>query len=84
MLFILEREKKKKKKLTSLWSIKLHYKFIQSTQNGDFMLTLDAEQTRLRSIPAVNQNIEQHSNLQSMLISNQLVWGSFQSIGALV
>ena len=28
--------------LTSLWSIKLHYKFIESSQDGDLMLTLNA------------------------------------------
>ena len=33
----------KRKTLTSLWSKKLHYKFIQSTEDGDFILALDAE-----------------------------------------
>lgn len=34
---------REKNKLTSLWSIKLHYKLIKSAQNCDFMLTLNAE-----------------------------------------
>lgn len=29
--------------LTSLWSIKLHYKFIEPTEDGDFMFALNAE-----------------------------------------
>ena len=29
--------------LTSLWSVKLHYEFVESTQDCDFMLTLNAE-----------------------------------------
>lgn len=36
--------------LTSLWSIKLHYKFIESTKNGDFMLALDAERLLRRMV----------------------------------
>lgn len=29
--------------LTSLWSKKLYYKFVESTEDGDFMLAFDAE-----------------------------------------
>lgn len=46
----MSREKKKLKKknayervLTSLWSIKLHYKFIESSQDRNLMLTLNAK-----------------------------------------
>lgn len=35
-------KKLKEENLTSLWSKKLHYKFIESTEDGDFMLALDA------------------------------------------
>ena len=33
---------RKENTLTSLLSEKLHYKFIESTEDGDFMLALDA------------------------------------------
>lgn len=32
---------KKREALTSLWSKKLHYKFIEATEDGDFMLALN-------------------------------------------
>lgn len=41
-----------RKTLTSLWSEKLHYKFIQSAEDCDFMLALDAVWP-LRRIKAV-------------------------------
>lgn len=34
--------KRTRETLTSLWSEKLHYKFIESTKDGDFMFALDA------------------------------------------
>lgn len=37
-----QTKKLKGENLTSLWSKKLHYKFIESTEDGDFMLALDA------------------------------------------
>lgn len=37
-----QNKKLKEENLTSLWSKKLHYKFIESTEDGDFMLALDA------------------------------------------
>lgn len=34
----------KRETLTSLWSKKLHYKFIESTEDGDFMLALNTDE----------------------------------------
>lgn len=39
---ILSYKKKEREALTSLWSKKLYYKFVESTEDGDFVLALDA------------------------------------------
>lgn len=39
---ILSYKKKEREALTSLGSKKLYYKFIESTEDGDFMLAFDA------------------------------------------
>lgn len=39
---IKKNNNQKTETLTSLWSEKLHYKFVESTEDGDFMLALDA------------------------------------------
>ena len=39
-----------------MWSIKLHYKFIESTKNGDFMLALDAERLLRRMASQMHTN----------------------------
>lgn len=39
---LVKKKKEKRETLTSLWSEKLHYKFIESTEDGDFMLALNA------------------------------------------
>lgn len=38
-----------KNKLTSLWSVKLDYKFVESTQDRDFMFTLDAKKKTVKA-----------------------------------
>lgn len=55
--------------LTSLWSKKLHYKFIESTEDGDFMLALDAV-GQLRRIAS-----RQHTHKQTQTCrTDSLIW----------